>query len=276
MHKKMKNDTIQKDEVKKLIDIIKAKEAFKEYVKNYDLEDKRIQLKVAHIERTSQMAKKIAETLNLEKEDIELAELIGLLHDIGRFEQIKQYHTFADKDSVNHGEFGVKILFEEGKIRDFISTPKYDKIIKKAILNHNRKKIEDGLTERELLHAKIIRDADKTDIFYILTFEEMKTLYDKEDISDEKITDEVYQEFMEHKLIDYRKIQSSADKNVAHFAYVFDFYFNYGLQYIRENQYLEKLYKRVTFSDEETMKRYHLIYSKAIEFVKEEIGENDD
>ena len=56
----MKNDTIHKNEVNKLIDIVKAKETFKEYVKNYDLEDKRIQLKVEHIERTSQIAKKIS------------------------------------------------------------------------------------------------------------------------------------------------------------------------------------------------------------------------
>lgn len=259
-----------------MIDILKAKKEFKNYVKNYNPEDKKIALKIAHIERVSHMSRKIAESLGLEKEDIELAELIGLLHDIGRFEQIKQYHTFADKDSINHGEFGVKILFEEGKIRDFISTPKYDEIIKKAILNHNRKKIEEGLTERELLHAKIIKDADKTDILYILTFEEMKTLYDKEDISKEKITDEVYQEFIEHKLVDYRKIQSSADKNVAHFAYVFDFYFNYGLQYIHENQYLEKLYKRVTFSDEETMRRYNLIYGTAKKYIKDKLGEKDE
>ena len=124
-----------------MIDITKAKEAFKEYVKNYDLEDKKIQLKVAHIERTSQMAKKIAENLDLEKEDIELAELIGLLHDIGRFEQLKRFNTFVDRESINHGEFGVEILFKEGKIRDFIDTSKYDEIIKKAIINHNRNRI---------------------------------------------------------------------------------------------------------------------------------------
>ena len=47
--------------------------------------------------------------LNLEKEDIKLAELIGLLHDIGRFEQLKRFNTFVDKKSINHGEFGGEI-----------------------------------------------------------------------------------------------------------------------------------------------------------------------
>ena len=68
------------------IDIIKAKKAFKEYVKNYDPNDKKVKLKIAHIERVSQIAKQLAENLNLDEEDVKLAELIGLLHDIGRFE----------------------------------------------------------------------------------------------------------------------------------------------------------------------------------------------
>ncbi len=259
-----------------MIDIIKAKQAFKNYVKKYNSNDKKIALKIAHIERVAQMAKNIAKSLKLEKEDVDLAELIGLLHDIGRFEQIKQYHTFADKDSINHGELGVKILFEEGKIRNFIATTKYDNIIKKSILNHNRKKIEKSLTKRELLHAKIIRDADKTDILYILTFEEMKTVYNKEDISDEKITDEIYKEFMQNKLIDYQKVQTCADENVVHFAYVFDFYFKYGLKYIYEKKYLEKIYKRVTFSDKETMEKYNFMYETVKKYVQDKIEKKDD
>lgn len=69
---------------------------------------------------------------------MELAELIGLLHDIGRFEQIKRYNTFIDKNSINHGQLGVKILFDDNQIRRFIKDSKYDDIIKTAILNHNR------------------------------------------------------------------------------------------------------------------------------------------
>ena len=55
------------------IDILNAKKTFKEYVKNYDAEDEKVKLKISHIERVSQIAKKIAEGLNLSEEDIELA-----------------------------------------------------------------------------------------------------------------------------------------------------------------------------------------------------------
>lgn len=250
------------------IDILKAKKVFKEYVKNYNPEDEKVKIKISHIERVSQIAKRLAEDLNLTQEDIELAELIGLLHDIGRFEQIRRFHTFVDKDSINHGEYGVKVLFEDGLIRDFIKDEKYDEIIKLSILNHNIAKIEKGLTEKQNLHAKIIRDADKTDIFYVLTIGDKKAIWEKEDLSNDKITDEIYREFTEEKYIDYKKRETSADFLVSHFAYVYDFNFNQSLKIIKENNYIDKLYKRHTFNDEETMKRYNNIYETAKKYLK--------
>lgn len=251
-----------------LIDIIKALKTFKDYVKDYDPEDEKVKLKIVHIEAVAQVAKKLATDLKLEQEDIELATLIGILHDIGRFEQIRQYHTFVDKDSINHGEFGVKILFEDGLIRKFIESDQYDAIIKKAILNHNRAKIEEGLTEKELLHAKIIRDADKTDIFYRLIIGDKKAIWESSDLSNDIISDEIYREFKEEHYINYKERKSSADILVSHFAYVFDFNFKQTLQIIKENNYLEALYRRFTFNDKETMKRYNEIYEIAKHYIE--------
>lgn len=250
------------------IDILNAKKVFKEYVKNYNPEDEKVKVKITHIERVAEIAKKLAKDLNLSKEDIELAELIGLLHDIGRFEQIRRFHTFIDKDSINHGEYGVKVLFEDGLIRDFIKGDKFDEIIKLSILNHNRAKIEDGLSKRQVLHAKIIRDADKMDIFSVLTIGDKKAIWEKEDLSDDKITDEIYKEFMEDKLIDYKKRQTSADILVSHFAYVYDFNFSQSLTMIKENNYLDKLYKRHVFNDEKTMKKYDKVYETAKKYIE--------
>ena len=141
-----------------MIDINKAKEFYKKYISNYNPEEPRIALKIAHIYRTAEEAKSIAENLKLNEEDTLLAELIGLLHDIGRFEQVKKYNTLVDSISVNHGEYGVKVLFEDGLIRSFIEDNQYDEIIKKAILNHNKNNIDSNITdERELLHCKIMR-----------------------------------------------------------------------------------------------------------------------
>ena len=89
-----------------MIDIQNAKKVFKEYVSNYDINDGKIALKYNHILRVAEIAKKIATDLELSEEDILLAELIGIFHDIGRFEQVKRFNTFVDRDSINHGEYG--------------------------------------------------------------------------------------------------------------------------------------------------------------------------
>ena len=87
----------------------------------------------------------------MDKENIELAKIIALLHDIGRFEQIKGFKEFDDT-KIEHAEFGVKVLFKDNLIRKFIKEEKYDNIIQKAIYNHNKYKIEENLNDIELLH----------------------------------------------------------------------------------------------------------------------------
>lgn len=256
-----------------MIDITKAKKAFKEYVKNYDIENPKIKLKIAHIERTSEVARKMAESLELQKEDIELAELIGLLHDIGRFEQVRKYNTFVDHLSENHAKIGVDILFKDGLIRRFIEDDKYDKIIELAIINHNKDKnmLPTNLSPKEELHVKLIRDSDKVDIIYILTFDDQKTLWDSDDLNKETFSDDIYNEFIKDHNIIYKNRKTNADKLISQFAFAFDFNFDYGLKYIDENKYYDKLYNRFNFEDEKTRKRFKEIYNLTEKYIKERL-----
>lgn len=96
-----------------MIDIQKAKFIFSSYVNQFDLTDERIKLKVLHSYKVSTIAKEIALDIGLSEKDVCLAEIIGLFHDIGRFEQVKRYQTFLDSKSVDHAELGVSILQEE-------------------------------------------------------------------------------------------------------------------------------------------------------------------
>ena len=254
-----------------LVDMEKARSDFLEYVKQYNPNDEKIKLKIAHIQSVATVAKRIAQNLNLDEEDIELAELIGLLHDIGRFEQVRLYHTFVDKDSINHGEYGVKVLFEDGLIRKFIEDESFDDIIKIAILNHNRANIQDGITARQLLHSKIIRDADKTDIFYILITGDKAAIWEKSDLSNDKISDEIYKEFVNGEKLNYSEIKTSADILVSHFNYVYDLNFDQTKKIIMQNHYIDKLYDRFKFNDEETMRRYDHIYKLAKKSIEKSI-----
>lgn len=254
-----------------MIDIIKAKKAFKQYVAKYNPEDPQIALKIKHISTVTNVAKEIAEELKLPEEDIKLAELIALLHDIGRFEQIKRYHTFADRHSINHGKLGVELL-QEGLIRNFIEDEQYDNIIYTAILNHNKNRIEPNLDERTNLHAKIIRDADKTDIYNILLTDKIEAIYNGcLDMSKEKITEKIYKQFLEDKEIIYPDMVTHADNVVAHIAYVFDFNYKYGLRILKQNNSVEKLINRMNFKDADTIKKFENIKKIANEYIEERL-----
>jgi len=257
-----------------MIDIIKAKEFYKEYISKYNPDEPRIALKIAHIYRTSEEAKKLAESLNLSKEDILLAELIGLLHDIGRFEQAKKYNTFMDKDSVNHAEYGVKVLFEDGLIRKFIDDNKYDEIIKKAILNHNKKEIDKNIVdERKLLHCKIIRDADKLDIYYALLIEDIKATYPLDRYKKEPMSKEVKQEYIKNRIVSHPNIKTCVDLLVAQIAFVFNINYLYSLEKINNQKYIEHIIKKFDTKDEKTIKDLDELKNIAEEYIQEKIKE---
>lgn len=255
-----------------MIDILKAKQEFKEYVKSYLTYDNgKIGLKISHIQRVSEISKDIATKLNLEDEDIKLAQLIGLLHDIGRFEQVKRYNTFIDKDSINHGKYGAKILFEDGLIRKFIKDDTYDKVIYEAIINHNAERIPEGLTKKEELHSKIIRDADKTDIYYVINTEDMKDAYCTDNISDDIIKDEIVRQFKEERKIDYKIKENAAESIISHLAYVFDFNYKFGLEIIKKNDYINKIANRFKFNNKDTYNKIQECAKIANEFIEQKI-----
>ena len=214
-----------------MIDISKAKIAFKKFLDKYeDKSDLSFQLKVVHTYHVAENSKYIAEKLNLSKEDIELAELIGLLHDIGRFEELK---ITKELNSVkfDHATHGSTMLFENGMIRNFIEDSQYDEIIKKSIENHSRLVIEKGLNERELLHSKIIRDADKLD--------------------NDRVT--------------------PLDFWVCILAFTFDLNFDVTYNIVKENDYINILIDRFDYKDIDTSIRMENIRNIINKFIDEKI-----
>lgn len=109
-----------------MINIEKAKQELTNHVKKQEINNPRAPRKLAHIMRVAEISRKLATELNLSKEQVELAELIGILHDIGRFQQ---YQIFDKKTSsieldntikFNHGEAGVEVLKKDNYIRKYI------------------------------------------------------------------------------------------------------------------------------------------------------------
>ena len=253
-----------------MIDFIKAQESFKEYLKDYDLDNGSIQLKIRHTYEVVKKSEYIAKGLNLDEENIELAKVIALLHDIGRFEQIKKFSDFSDK-KIEHAEFGVKVLFEDNLITKFIEDRKYDNIISKAIYNHNKFKIEDNLNDIELLHSKIIRDSDKIDNFRVKQYDKLEDMfpkiYNKETINYENISQKVYDDFMKHKCIKLEDRKTIIDYWVCVIAFIFDLNFDISLKYVKEKDYIDILIDRIEYRNNDTKQKMEDIRKCAKEYI---------
>ncbi len=231
------------------LDIEKIKKEFIKYTENYNLRDEMLKNKQQHSIRVMEINRDIAIRLKLTQEEIDIATLIGLLHDIARFEQYKKYGTFKDRESIDHGDYAIEILKTE--LRKYIETDQYDEIIKKAIKNHNKYEIEKGLTEKELVFAKMIRDADKIDIFY----ESVEIFWKgKEQIVEKsKITPYVLEQFKNKSQLK-RGMGENTEINQIIFviAFIFDINFEESFEIIRQKDYINKILNRYNMSDEQT------------------------
>jgi len=217
---------------------------FDEYISNYDMSDPEINYKYYHSYRVMDIMETLSIKLNLNQEDIELAKVIGLLHDIGRFEQDKLYDSFKDS-KFDHGDYGVRVL-KETNLLDKTNIEKEDyEVVYKAVDNHNQFKINDGLTERELFFAKLIRDADKLDILYALSNKDILEL--KQD--DSEISKIIEDNFFNNKDINKKDTVSLNDSLIIQFAFIYDINFKETLEIIHENKYYDKIYERINRKD---------------------------
>ena len=228
-----------------MINIENAYKEFDAYVSNFNPEDDKIKLKIEHTKRVAELSRKVAESLNLSKEKVNLAELIGLFHDMGRFKQIQIYNTFNDRISFNHAELSIQLLFDENLIDKFNVDEEYKNIIKLAILNHNKRSIDESLNEEEMLFAKIIRDADKLDIFYTLCEYDYKTIFTHSNFDCGPISDQIMSDFINEHFVNYSLIKSASDQIPTFYAYVFNLYFEFSLKFLVQKNYLATFTNRV-------------------------------
>ena len=224
------------------MDYNKAIEEFEKFIKNYYLNNVKIKLKHKHTYQVAEISELLATSLNLSDEDVLLAKIIGLLHDIGRFEQIKRFDSFKDKN-FDHGDYGVKILFEDKLIRNFISIDEYDEIIYNAIKYHNKLEIPNNLDERIIMFCKIIRDADKIDIFRVLSTEYEENLT-------ENIKTQIISAFNEEKTISHDLIDNKSEKIILDFALVFDINYKESFKILDDKNYLEDFINCINVSED--------------------------
>ena len=111
-----------------------------------------------------------------------------------------------------------------------------------------------------MLHCKIIRDADKWDIFYVETIESNEAIWgEKNPVFNNEVTSE--------GRIDYSKRKIKEDSFITYLAYFYDIYFDYTLKNILNEKYIETFKNRYEYKNEKLKEQLDLAYDKAYKYI---------
>lgn len=218
------------------------------YMKSFYSDDAEVQqgilLKEMHTGYVTANCVELAKFLNLPKHDAELAEIIGLFHDVGRFRQYSLYKTFNDADSEDHADLALKVIDELEFFKELAASD-YE-LVQFAIQNHNKMTIAPTDDERKKFFSKIIRDADKLDIYRVLEPFLAQENADKlpkfiKGRARPDISPDFVENFVAGNQADYRKIRTNGDRKIVRLMWIYDVNFSWTMQKIVERGYIDKI-----------------------------------
>ena len=238
----------------------KIKSAFAEYIRQYDSEDPKVQLKVCHTYRVAELCEEIAKGQKCSQRACDFAWLSGMLHDVGRFEQLRKYGTFLDAKSVDHAGLSADLLF--GNIKENtmgaedICYPQALRMYVEESLSateclwmeqvvrwHSAYELPQEMSGRKAFFANVLRDADKIDILRVNVETPLEQIYNvsTEELKNSVVTPEVIEAFAERHTILRSLKKTPVDHIVGHIALVFGLVFPESVQIVRQQGYLDRI-----------------------------------
>ncbi len=231
--------------------LTKLKAWFDDYVAGFYGSDKlvnaNLKLKEEHSRRVCKEMSYLTGELRLPGNQRRIADAIAILHDVGRFEQFAKHRTYSDFKSLNHCLLGVEVIGRE-KILD--EADKREKeLIEKAIEYHGLIELPAGLDGDSALFSKLIRDADKLDIFYVVI------KYSKQYRDNPKqftlglefpdrdgYSAEVIEAILSGRRIEYKKLKTLNDMMLCQLGWVYDVNFTATLKRIKQQRFMEEIF----------------------------------
>lgn len=225
------------------IDQTKALDAFAAYIRPYDAADPKVKLKIDHTYRVAALCRRIAQSIALPPADADLAWLCGLLHDVGRFEQLRRFGTFDDAHSIDHAAASAEVLFDRRHIRDYLTDDAADALLRTAVAQHSAYRLPDGLDRRTKQFCEILRDADKVDILRVNVEVPMEEIYNvtTQALRTSAISPAVEQAFYEHHAVLRALKRCPADNAVGHASLVYELVYPESRRAVQEQGYLWRL-----------------------------------
>lgn len=257
------------------IDRTEASQTFDTYVADYDASNPRIALKVDHTYRVAELCARIARSIGLSPDDVDLAWLCGLLHDIGRFEQVRRYDTFNDAKSTSHAALGVEILFGEGRIRDYLPQDEYgdayDELVRTVVGTHSDFRLPEDLDERTQTFCDILRDADKIDILKATTLSEPEAIFgvSREELLQSELSSAVVDAFYGFRTVRREERVHPADFLVGFTCFVFELVYPVSVHIAREQGHALELLS-TPFERPDTARRVSAMRARMREWLQEQ------
>jgi len=225
---------------------------FSSYVHKFDRNDdpdfqRNIDIKRDHTERVAEEIIYLGKQLGLKQHELYLAEIIALFHDIGRFEQYEQYQTFSDNKSEDHARLGIRIMRENDTLGMLDKETR--KLVLCAIEYHNRPFLPTRESETCLFYSRLLRDADKLDIwrvvldYYSRTNSDRNIAIELEKPDLPKISKEVYHSLINRQIVYSKHVKSVIDLKLLQAGWIYDINFEPTFRCIRERGYLVALRK---------------------------------
>ncbi len=239
-------------------DLEYLKSWFSEYSKSFysnnEEDQKNIMVKILHTENVCRNIVEIAHGLSLGDNETMLAEAVALFHDLGRFEQYTKYKTFKDAVSENHGLLGANILVKKNILDQFPEDEQ--ELVVAAVKYHNAFAIPDGLDERTKTLLKLIRDADKVDIYrvfidYYESPEEDRasaTAFGLKDMQGYSM--KVLSCVKEEKAASYQDLKTENDFRLLKLSWVYVLNYNASLKLLQERGCIDKVCGMLPHTDE--------------------------
>ncbi|MDO5136098.1 MAG: HD domain-containing protein [Eubacteriales bacterium] len=267
-----------------------ARRAFEEYLEEYDRQDEKIKLKIVHTYGVVGCAGEIGRRMGLSEEELCLAKVIALLHDIGRFEQIRRFDSFSP-DTMDHAAYGAALLFgdmaadfcpleepwgEKPMISRFVRDRAYDEIICQAIAHHSDFALPSIQDPRILLHARLIRDADKLDNCRVKVQERVEAMIgmSAREAGKGKVSPRVWEACQREESILSADRKTGVDYWVSYLAQYYDVNFPQTWEIIQEKDYIRRIADRLQYEELDTWEKMERLVQGLERRMEQELWKN--
>ena len=201
--------------------------------------------KRSHSYRVAELSLALSDELGWTDDDRSIAGTIGLIHDCGRFPQVVAHESYIDVHTFDHGEEGCRVIIGENILNGYGDADRT--AILDAVRYHNNHNIPDGLPERSIPFVRLIRDADKVDIFKsLLKIFRSKAGNNRDEYimrkkQDSRLSSEAIQDIRNGETVSHHHIETESDMVLMLMSWVYDIFYDPAIARIADAGYIGSL-----------------------------------